>query len=66
MKHLLTANEIAAAVRMHPNSILRLARTGKIRCHRIGQAVRFDEDEFLEDIRRSTALLTLYREGGSK
>ena len=63
MKHLLTANEVAAAVRMHPNTIRRLARTGKIRCRRIGQSVRFDEEEFLEDIRRSTTLHTLHQMG---
>jgi len=56
---LLNADQLAPTLHMHPTSLRRLARTGKIPFYEIGGAIRFDRDEVLEATRRPAYLQAL-------
>jgi excisionase family DNA binding protein len=43
---LLTVEELAKIVRLHPKSLYRLVEKGKLPCIRIGRSIRFSPDVF--------------------
>jgi len=52
MKQLLTATELARVLKVRPETIYRLRKSGRIPCYRLGQRrVRFDLEEVLECLR---------------
>jgi len=52
---LLTVQEVAVWLRMHPRSIDRLARAKKLPCYRIAGRWMFDREEILRSGRRPIA-----------
>lgn len=44
------AKELATKLRLHPETIKRLAREKKIPCVRVGQSVRFDLDAVMKKL----------------
>lgn len=52
----LTAEEVAEVIKMHPVTILRLAREGKIPCLRIGpRTIRFSMDAVMTALEENAA-----------
>ena len=50
----LTPNEIAKILRIHPFTVTRLAREGKIPAFKVGGIWRFREDEFEQWLKRQS------------
>ena len=46
---LYTAEELAGALQIHPKTVYRLGREGKIKCVRVGRSVRFAEPTARKD-----------------
>lgn len=49
---LYTANEYAELYQIHPKTVYRLGREGRIKSVRVGRSVRFAEMERSEDVKR--------------
>ena len=50
----LTPNEVAKSLRLHPFTVTRLAREGKIPAFKVGGSWRFRKDEFEKWIKART------------
>ena len=50
----LTPNEISKILRIHPFTVTRLAREGKLPAFKVGGIWRFRKDQFEEWIKRKT------------
>jgi len=62
VKHLQTADQLGPKLHVHPSTLRKLARLGKIPYHEIGGAIRFDEDEVLRYTSRKPACLRALKE----
>ena len=62
----LTPNEVAKSLQLHPFTVTRLAREGKIPAFKVGGSWRFRKDEFEKWIVSQTTKKRVFRKGAGQ